>query len=344
MRIQKSLEAACRKMSRRIDEQTMCVSHSTRPDCDTSFRLERWIGVALILAYLFLPALTATGQVSGSLYSQAPPPQPTADRPVLEGSLIFGLPATPAQLKIISLPLNWLEMRPPRPELPARVEIPANQRIAVVLDTLLSTRISKIGQAVSFRTPYSILLGDGLEVPPYIEILGHVMQVQRPGRFGKEGVLGIAVDRLQLQPGGGANLEAHLDSKEMKAQGRPMGDRRNPNEPYSIPIDAAGGALMGALIGGAKGAGIGAGAGAAIALLIMAAHRGDDVYLEPGMAFSVILDQPAYLSGDAVYAAQQNYLKNRRSPIPDDPRSVGPENGMPKLKRRRSLPSTLPSN
>ena len=118
----------------------------------------------------------------------------------------------------------------------------------------------------------------------------------------------------------------------MKGQGRFTNDDPHSTELRPVIIDSAGSALVGAVVDGAKGAGIGAGTGAALAVLILKSPRGQDVYLEQGMRFAVILDQPAYLSGAAVYAAQQEFMKH---PRPSTPEPHSKNDGLPQLKRRR---------
>jgi hypothetical protein len=226
------------------------------------------------------------------------------------------------------------QTQPATTDLPSQVAIPANQPIPVVLDATLSTVNSKQGQIVTFRTLYSTPLSDGLEIPPQTQILGHLVDVKRPAHFGREGELRLAVDEIRLQPGGGAALAAHLDADEMKGPGRFTNEKTQQTDLHPVAIDTATGAALGAA-GGAGGAAIGAGTGAALAVLILKSPRGQDVYLEEGMHFAVTLDQPAYLSGPDVYAAQQEFSKHPRpaAPLPN------PQNGsQPQLKRRQAPP------
>ncbi|MBZ5659378.1 MAG: hypothetical protein LAO08_03145 [Acidobacteriia bacterium] len=222
---------------------------------------------------------------------------------------------------------------PSMPDLPAQVAIPANKPIPVALDTTLSTVNAKRGQIVIFRTLYSTPLDAGLEIPPGTEILGHVVDVMRPAHFGREGELHLAVDRIRLEPDGGAILAARLDSDEMKGPGRFTNDAPHSSDLHPVAVDSAGGALAGAAGGGASGAAIGAGTGAALAVLILKSPRGQDVYLEQGMRFAVILDQPAYLSGAAVHAAQEKFGKQ---PRPSPPEPDAQNGGLPQLKRRQA--------
>jgi len=285
-----------------------------------------FLPVCLFFTSLLLIPGTATAQAEGPLHLQ---PQPT-DQSLEDRPPVVEQAADSAFMEAVTAPFSWPKPEPAMPELPVQVAIPMERPIRVSLDTPLSTRISRQGEIVTFRTSYSILLGDGLEVPPHTEIFGHVAEVKKPASFGKNGVLRVAVDRIRLDPDGGVELKAHVDSAEMRGQNRTATDKRRPTDLYSVMIGSVGGAIFGAAIGGAKGAAIGAGTGAGTAVLVEMAHRGDDVYLEPGMFFSVVLDQPVYLSGPAVYAAQQKFKRNPR-PLEIEPDSP---DGSPKLKRR----------
>jgi hypothetical protein len=331
MQIQDSAKAAFQRVLHRTKICLRCATRRKIPGGNPS-RFSSPLRAALILFSLFLVVTMAIAQINRPRHPQAPPEarivlEPPAQEPPTvdpaKGSIL---------MQAVLWPLGWPEPQPSLPDLPAQVALPMKQRIPVVLDTPLSTVNSKQGQIVTFHTVYSLPLGDGLEVPAETEILGHLVEVKRPAHFGREGELRLAVDRIHLEPDGGTNLEAHLDSAEMKGQGRFTNDDSRSTDLHPVVIDSAGGALLGAVVGGATGAGIGAGTGAAVAVLIMKSPRGQDVYLEQGMRFAVILDQPAYLSGASVYAAWEEYKKNEGPAIlePDSQNK-----GLPRLKRRR---------
>ncbi len=216
-------------------------------------------------------------------------------------------PPPPVQSEILRPPIQDREvpaLRPmPAPFVPDFVTIPGGTFIDVVLDTPISTRISKDGQMVTFRTARPIKLEGGLELPPDTEIVGKVTKVRRPGAFGRAGELRVKVERIELPHGESSPILARLDTPD-RTQGRISADRNRTVDLYNLGLWTLNGTLLGSSIGGGKGAGIGAGAGAAVALLIMASKRGPDVYLEPGMPFGVILDEPVKLSGKSVQAAQ----------------------------------------
>jgi hypothetical protein len=185
--------------------------------------------------------------------------------------------------------------------------IPAGTRVAVVLDTPLSTRISRQGQPVTFRTSDPLPIGDHLEIPPETGFTGAVVEAKRPGAFAKPGVLRVRVDRINLSTGATREVAARLDSPDMKGQGRLSSDSSHATDLATLAMYSLQGTLLGAQIKGGKGAAVGAGAGATLALIIMMSHKGSDVYLEPGMPFLIILDRPVELPGAEVYAAQQSY-------------------------------------
>jgi len=308
--------------------------------------------VLLWLAAIALSALPSVAQ-QAPINPRIPPPPPPPEQPA---------PQPPAQPKP-SEPVKPPEAAAPRtpalaplpappPNLPEHVEIPAGTAIAVVLETPLSTRIAKQGQPVTFRTSDVMRLGDQLELPPETAITGTVIEVKKPGSFGKAGVIRVRVDHLDVAGSTTQPLTAHLDSADMRGGGRLTSDNKKSPDLYSLIMYTAQGTLLGAQIKGGKGAAVGAGAGATIALIIAMSRRGQDVYLEPGMPFSVVLDQPVELRGADVFTAQQTYARahglDRTGPdhsargtgngIEKDPDNADLDSDRPKLKHRPKKP------
>jgi hypothetical protein len=297
-------------------------SHRVRPQ--SFLRQTSFLSCCASLLFLFSIAVRSNAQVEDSV--QLPSHSVDSDSPP-----IVQQPSGSAYMVTIMQPLRLPEPGPAVPDLPAQVEIPMDRPLRVSLNTPLSTRISKVGEIVSFLLTYSILLGDGLEVPPNTEIVGRVAQVEKPSSFGKPGVLRVDVDRIRLDPAGGAEVHAHVDSAEAQGHARPASEKHRPTDLYSVTLSSVSNAIVGAALGGATGAAVGAGSGTGSAVLIGMEHRGEDVYLEPGMFFSVILDRPVYLNGADVYAAQEKF---KRSPKASRPVEPDPSDGSPRLKRR----------
>ena len=220
------------------------------------------------------------------------------------------------------------------PNLPERIAIPAGARIPIVLETPLSSRFSRQGQAVIFRTSSALALSQELQIPPGVEIRGRLAEVTRPGVFGKSGALRVIVERIVLPGAPAANLRAQLRSADMNARGRLTTDGRRSMNIENLAVLSLQGTLAGAQFGG-KAAGIGASAGAAIAAVLMMSQRGRDVSVSAGTPFSVRLQQDADLPAPAVFWAQQNYASSHPRPTAYEDWDDGFESGpRPVLKRR----------
>ena len=234
-------------------------------------------------------------------------------------------------------PLPPLE--PPPPE---KIQLPRGTQFNVILDTPLSTRMTKTGETVTFLLSEPLDVGDGLEIPPDTRIVGKVTEAKRSGAFGRAGKLKVKIERIELPSGGDASLTAQLQSGDPSAV-RLQADHNRAADLYNLASWGLQGTLVGASLGGGKGAAIGAGAGAAVALILMASRRGPDLYLEPGMPFIVTLDSPVELRGWDVQAAQEQYASAQGTPanaadeISMDP-SAGEDTELhsnrPQLKRR----------
>ncbi len=206
--------------------------------------------------------------------------------------------------------------------------------MAVTLDTPLSTRISKVGQAVNFRTNEPLPVGD-LVIPPDTLFTGKVVEAKKPGSFGRSGTLLVEVNRIELANGTGSEVVAKIDSSDMNGHGKMRPDRSRAATLLNLALYGAQGTLIGSQIGGGKGAAIGGGAGVAVALIIMASKKGTDVYLEPGMPFEVSIEEPVSLPGKAVADVQP---ANANGGSSSGPASDGSDHAndpdYPKLKRR----------
>ncbi len=212
--------------------------------------------------------------------------------------------------------------------------VPAGTRMAVTLDTPLSTRISKVGQVVNFRTNEALPVGE-MVIPPDTLFTGKVVEAKKPGAFGRSGTLRVEVNRIELTNGTGSEVAAKIDSSDMNGHGRMRPDKSRAAALLNLAMYGVQGTIIGSQIGGAKGAAIGGGTGAAVALIMMAARKGADVYLEPGMPFEVSIEQPVSLPGKAVAAVQPVNTTGSESGGPSNSH-LDPANDpdYPKLKHR----------
>lgn len=242
-------------------------------------------GPALSLGLLALTLLTlSAAPAAAQSIPVLPPPPPGATQPVD--------------------PLA----QPARP-IPERVVLATGTTLDVVLDTPMSTRISKNGQEVIFRTTHVTRLDEGLMLPPETAFVGVVTEMKKPGAFGKGGELRVKVTHIELAPDARTPLAARLESAEMDARGRLRGDSQKGANLLELAQWSLTGTIVGANAAGGKGAGYGAGAGALAALIIMMSRKGTDVYVEPGTPFAITLDAPLELAGQKVFEVQEEYAR-----------------------------------
>lgn len=280
--------------------------------------------VALLVILAFLLAGATSAQLPEQINPRIPPPPP------------------PEAISPPPMPAPTVASPSPPVDLPEVVRLPEGTRVEVILETPMSTRITKTGQAVTFRSVNSIRVDERLAIPPDTAFTGKVLFAKKPGGFGRGGEIRVAVERLELSGGVTVPVVARLESAELDAQGRATGDSRT----GANLLELAQWSLTGTLIGsrmGKKEAGYGAAAGAFAALVLMMSRRGADVYIEPGTPFRVILERPVELPGREVYAAQENYARLHPTTVSDvedgnaaaaSPADGIPDSERPKLKRR----------
>lgn len=305
----------------------------------------RWDGgpgsVSRILPAVML--CLALGVVPG--FAQEPPQQ---ERPTNPRYPFLKPPPDPAP---VAAAQPAPAAQPAGPPLPAYVTLPAGAILNVVLETPLSTRIAKTNQRVTFRTSSAVHFAEGFDLPPDTAIHGTVVEATKPGGFGRAGVIRVRIQELELPQNAIVPLEARLQSAETDKHGRIRADQGRGADMVALAQYGLTGVLLGSRIGGAKGAGIGAGAGLLAAILIEMSHRGQDVYLEPGMPFVVVLDRAVELPGQPVFEAQEAYARahapvsraasgnDRSSTETSTDVSNGiPPNERPVLKRRPKRP------
>lgn len=293
----------------------------------------RWDGGPSSLRGVFRAILLCLILCAVPVFAQEPPANPRS-------------PALPPPADSITAVTPQAAVPPAPVSVPERVTLPAGAILNVVLETPLSTRIAKKDQRVTFRTSSPVRVFEGLDLPPNTAIHGTVIEAKKPGGFGRTGVIRVKIDQIELAPNAPVPLLARLQSAETDKQGRIRADSVRGTDMVELAQYTLTGVLLGSRIGGGKGAGIGAGAGALAALLIMMSRRGQDVYLEPGMPFVVVLDESVELPGQQVLDAQESYARTHSAASTRaaggeagvDPGMTIPPNERPVLKRRPKKP------
>jgi hypothetical protein len=216
-------------------------------------------------------------------------------------------------------------------DLPEFVAIPMGTRISLVLQTPLDSSTAYEGQPITFRTTGGFNLEQGLQLPPEVQLIGHVAEVKRPSVFGKAGTLRLMVDRIAIPGVPPVRLRGQLRAAGNSGGETLVAQGRRSLTPTGLAVVSAQGALAGSQFGG-KAASIGAGAGVALAAVLVMSQRGKDVIAPVGTHFSFRVLQDANLAASAVLQAQQDYAERHRDDIQAD-------DGFHPTLKRRTLPA-----
>lgn len=289
--------------------------------------LFRCAGRAILALAVCAGAAAAQSGEGEPLKLYLPPPPPAVNLP--EEPL--PLPAAPAP--------PFLSER--LPSMPGAVELRDGTRVDVVLDTPLSTRISQTGQRVVFRSENAVRLGRELVLPAGTGFVGRVVEVARPGGFGRAGQLRVTVEAIELPSGTKVAAAARLVPRDAAATSPAGTDRNRVTDLVELAQYTLLGTWIGREVKGGRGAAVGAGAGAALAVILMASRRGPDLYLEPGTPYSIDLLAPVALPAAEVAAAQYAAMLAERAERAREAAYAAEEaqreqagRGRPQLKRR----------
>ena len=162
-----------------------------------------------------------------------------------------------------------------------KLDAPVNSRFSSVDDTFIAVLTEPV------RNGGRIVLNEG------VRIEGRIVRVKPNGPLGKGGELDVEFFRIIFDGGDSRRISGKL-AKPLKAKSKQSWQLA------SFIGGTLGGVLIGALAGGGKTAAIGGGIGAAAGGGTAAAINGDDVGINAGDQFEVILQQDVTLPFDEV--------------------------------------------
>ena len=163
------------------------------------------------------------------------------------------------------------------------ITIPAGTRLALRLDSTVSSGSSSVEDSVqaTVRTPIVI---DGVTVVPAgAAVSGHVTEARRSGRVKGRARIGVRFNALRVS---GNRYNVRTASIAREAPGTKKADATK------IGIGAGAGAITGAIAGGKKGAAIGTAVGGGAGTGLVLATRGQEVSLPRGTAVTTRLTAP----------------------------------------------------
>ncbi len=150
----------------------------------------------------------------------------------------------------------------------------AGEKLAVELETPISSVDSKSGDRFRARTTQAISVEGRAALPAGTQVIGHVAHAKRSDKVKGRAELTLEFDRVVTVAGKEISIEAealHLEAKSTKKK-----------DAAKIGIGAGAGALVGAIVGGKKGAAIGTAVGGGAGTGAVLATRGEELVLPEG--------------------------------------------------------------
>jgi hypothetical protein len=245
---------------------------------------------------------------------------PTSTAKIFLLTLLFGGAAiTAATQTVAQVPEGPQTTAPPPADPPARpvsvppsgqngprITVPAGTRVAVVLESGISTRNAKAGDSVYMRTSFPITQNNRIVIPIGSYVRGELLDSKRPGRIKGRGEFRMRLNTL-IFPNGytvdlvGAPRSADSGGNETTdSEGGITGPSGKSKDAATVATTTATGAGVGAIAAGAKGAGIGAGAGGLAGLAAVLLTRGPEAQLPRGSTLDIVLEHNLSLEGNQI--------------------------------------------
>jgi hypothetical protein len=161
--------------------------------------------------------------------------------------------------------------------------LPAGTVIIAALDRTVSTRDTRVGDAIELETTEPVHLSDERVVPAGARIYGEVTHAKGGGRIAGAPELTLRFTELEAD-----GERYRMDTQPFRIRGK--------NDALESAATIGGGAVAGGILGGVLGGGSGAVkgavAGAAIGTGVAIATDGDDLVLPTGVKLKVALSAP----------------------------------------------------
>ncbi len=180
---------------------------------------------------------------------------------------------------------------PPPPEPPSppepvyeQVVLPAGTRLALLLNTEVSTDRNTVGDTFPIEIVEPVVVGGRVVLQERTPAVGRIVALERPGR-----VSGVASISLVLHS---ITLDEGLSPGPVLLETEPVvfsGEATKGEDATKVGVGAGIGALIGGLFGGSDGAATGAAIGAGAGAAVVMTTRGQDLVLPPEMKLEFLV-------------------------------------------------------
>ena len=172
------------------------------------------------------------------------------------------------------------------------LSIPGGTSMQIRLTSTIDTKNNRSGDRFE-----AVVVSPDMYRDAIIE--GHIGNINRSGRVTGRTELSLVFDRIRLQDGRDAELNASLEKiiesetvKKVDEEGNVQSGSRSKDSQVRGGVGAAAGAIIGGIIGGAKGAVLGAVIGGAGGVGTVYVEGDKDLVLEPGTEMIIRTERP----------------------------------------------------
>jgi hypothetical protein len=180
-----------------------------------------------------------------------------------------------------------------------QLTVPAGTEVLLQLKNGIDTKNARVGDGVYCQTTFPVIVDNVIAIPSGTYVKGEITQLQRAGKVTGRAQVQFRFTSMIYPNGYMVDMPGtiHHDSGSANTsvddEGKITADSQKGKDAGTVGkgagIGAAGGGILtGTHAGVLRGAGIGALAGLATVLLT----RGQDVRIEPGTSFKMLLDRP----------------------------------------------------
>lgn len=176
---------------------------------------------------------------------------------------------------------------PEAPPLPAIAKfreytVPAGTELSLRVDTGVSSKASRAGDAIRATVTQAIVQGDVTIVPAGSELSGEITAAEPSGKVKGRARLALAFRSLAV--------EGHDAPYAIAADWSAVAASTKTDDAAKIGVPAVGGAVVGGMLGGRKGAIIGGVVGGGAGTAVVLTTAGDEVEVPAGTSLRLTLD------------------------------------------------------
>lgn len=180
-----------------------------------------------------------------------------------------------------------------------QIVVPAGTEVPLLLKSAIDTKNTRVGDGVYCQTAFPVVVDNVIVIPAGSYVKGEIVRSQRAGRVKGRAEVLFRFNTIIFPNGYTVDMPGtvHHDSGTANAsvddEGVIKADSQKGKDAKTIGIGAGVGSTAGGIITGTRGgAGAGAGLGGLVGLATVLLTRGQDVRIEPGTSFKMLLQRP----------------------------------------------------